>query len=130
MLRYILAGVLAATAAFAPASVRSDSAPAFDPSLYSGMHWRNIGPYRGGRSVAATGVPGIPDRFYFGAVGGGVWRSDNAGRSWTPIFDAQPVVSIGAVAVAPSDPNVVYVGSGEADMRSDFLQGNGMYRSA
>jgi photosystem II stability/assembly factor-like uncharacterized protein len=109
--------------------VRSDSAPAFDPALYSALHWRNIGPYRGGRSVAATGVPGIPERFYFGAVGGGVWRSDNAGRSWTAIFDAQPVASIGAIAVAPSDPNVVYVGSGEADMRSDILQGNGMYKS-
>jgi len=129
MLRYLLAGAIAAGAVLAPASVRSDATAAFDPALYSGMHWRNIGPYRGGRSVAATGVPGIPDRFYFGAVGGGVWRSDNAGRSWTPIFDAQPVASIGAVAVAPSDPNVVYVGSGEADMRSDILQGNGMYKS-
>src|SRR4029077_3985649 len=68
-------------------------------------------------------------RFYFGAVGGGVWRSDNAGRTWEPIFDAQPVASIGAIAVAPSDPNVIYVGSGEADMRSDISYGNGMYKS-
>ena len=99
------------------------------PALFSDMHWRMIGPTRAGRVVAVTGIAGDPNRFYFGAVGGGVWRTDNAGRSWTPIFDDQPVASIGAVAVAPSDPNTIYVGSGEADMRSDILQGNGMYKS-
>ena len=99
------------------------------PALFSDMHWRMIGPTRAGRVVAVTGVAGDPNRFYFGAVGGGVWRTDNAGRSWTPIFDDQPVASIGAIAVAPSDPNTIYVGSGEADMRSDILQGNGMYKS-
>jgi photosystem II stability/assembly factor-like uncharacterized protein len=101
-----------------------------DPSLFSGMHWRLVGPFRGGRAITATGVPGSPDLFYFGAVGGGVWKSENAGRTWEPIFDSQPVASIGAIAVAPSDPNVLYVGSGEADMRSDISYGNGMYRSA
>ncbi len=94
------------------------------------MRWRLVGPFRGGRTVTAAGVPGHPHRFYFGAVGGGVWRSDNAGRTWEPIFDSQPVASIGALAVAPSNPDVLYVGSGEADMRSDISYGNGVYRSA
>jgi photosystem II stability/assembly factor-like uncharacterized protein len=76
-----------------------------------------------------TGVPGQPDRFYFGAVDGGVWESDNAGRTWNPIFDREDVGSIGAIAVAPSDPKTIYVGSGEADMRSDIAYGNGMYVS-
>ncbi len=89
-----------------------------------------VGPFRGGRTVTATGLPGEPDHFYFGAVGGGVWESENAGRTWTPIFDGQPIASIGAIAVAPSNPKVLYVGSGEADMRSDISYGNGMYRSA
>ncbi len=106
------------------------AAQPFDPSLFSGMRWRLVGPFRAGRTVTATGVPGHPDRFYFGAVGGGVWRSDNAGRTWEPIFDSQPVASIGAVAVAPSDPDVLYVGSGEADMRNDISYGNGVYKSA
>ena len=68
---------------------------------FSGLHWRCIGPFRGGRSVAVSGVAGDPLRFYFGAVGGGVWRTDNAGQTWTPIFDTGPVASIGAIAVAP-----------------------------
>ena len=89
-----------------------------------------VGPFRGGRTVTATGVPGEPEHFYFGAVGGGVWESENAGRTWTPIFDGQPIASIGAIAVAPSNPKVLYVGSGEADMRSDISYGNGMYKSA
>ena len=101
----------------------------FDPSLFTGMRWRLVGPFRGGRALAAAGVPGDPNVFYFGAVGGGVWRSDNAGRTWEPIFDGQPIASIGSLAVAPSDPRVIYVGSGEADMRSDISYGNGMYKS-
>jgi photosystem II stability/assembly factor-like uncharacterized protein len=100
-----------------------------DPSLFAGMRWRLVGPFRGGRTLTATGVPGQPNLFYFGAVGGGVWKSENAGRTWEPIFDSQPIASIGAIAVAPSDPNVIYVGSGEADMRSDISYGNGMYKS-
>jgi photosystem II stability/assembly factor-like uncharacterized protein len=101
----------------------------FDPGLFAGMKWRLLGPFRGGRSVAVTGVPGHPDTFYFGAVGGGVWKTENAGQTWAPIFDSQPIASIGAVAVAPSDPNVIYVGSGEADMRSQISYGDGMYKS-
>lgn len=92
-------------------------------------HWRLLGPFRGGRVLAVTGVPQFPNRFYFGAVDGGVWESENAGRTWTPIFDQENVGSIGAIAVAPSNPDVIYVGTGEADMRSDIGLGDGMYRS-
>lgn len=88
-----------------------------------------IGPTRGGRAITATGVRGQPSTFYFGAVGGGVWKTTNAGETWTPIFDREPIASIGAIAVAPSDPNVIYVGSGEADMREAITYGNGMYKS-
>lgn len=98
-------------------------------ALYSGLHWRLLGPFRGGRALAVTGTPGHPNRFYFGAVDGGVWESNDAGRTWKPIFDHEPVASIGAIAVAPSDPKVIYVGTGEADMRSDMASGNGVYRS-
>ena len=97
---------------------------------FAGMRWRMVGPFRGGRTLTATGVPGEPEHFYFGAVGGGVWESRNAGRTWVPIFDAQPIASIGAIAVAPSNPSVLYAGSGEADMRSDISYGNGVYRSS
>ncbi|HVC37403.1 MAG TPA: hypothetical protein VNF46_03265 [Gammaproteobacteria bacterium] len=99
------------------------------PGLYSSLHWRMLGPFRAGRALAVSGVPGEPNHFYFGAVDGGVWETHDAGRTWTPIFDQQPVGSIGAIAVAHSDPKVIYVGSGEADMRSDIGYGNGMYKS-
>src|SRR5881398_3119525 len=111
--------LLASSAAFA----------AVDPSLFQDLHWRLIGPFRGGRALAVTGVPGEPEHFYFGSVNGGVWETRDAGRTWQPIFDGQPAGSIGALAVAPSNPRVIYVGSGEADMRSDIAQGNGMYKS-
>ncbi len=100
-----------------------------DPALYSGLRWRMIGPFRGGRVNGVSGVPGQPNTFYFGSVGGGAWKTTNAGRTWLPIFDAQPIASIGAVTVAPSNPNIVYVGTGEADMRSQISYGNGMYKS-
>ncbi|HLY60599.1 MAG TPA: hypothetical protein VKV95_07510 [Terriglobia bacterium] len=107
----------------------SPAAQQFDPNLFSAMRWRMIGPFRGGRALTATGVPGQPEVFYFGAVGGGVWKTTNGGQVWKPIFDHEPIASIGAIAVAPSDPNVIYVGSGEADMRSDISYGNGIYKS-
>jgi len=100
-----------------------------DPSLYAGLRWRMIGPFRGGRVNGVSGVPGQPNTFYFGSVGGGVWKTTNAGRTWLPILDSQPIASIGAVAVAASRPDIVYVGTGEADMRSQISYGNGMYKS-
>ena len=93
------------------------------------MHWRMIGPFRGGRVVPVTGVPGNANEYLFGSVGGGVWKTLNGGRTWEPIFDAQPIASIGAIAVAPSDPQIIYVGTGESDMRSDISYGDGVYKS-
>ena len=93
------------------------------------MRWRPIGPFRGGRTKAITGVPSQPNVFYFGAVNGGVWASNDYGRTWSPIFDDQPTGSIGSIAVAPSDPNVIYVGSGEGLARPDLSVGDGVYKS-
>jgi photosystem II stability/assembly factor-like uncharacterized protein len=100
-----------------------------DPALYSGLRWRMIGPFRGGRVNAVAGVPGEPNVFYFGSVGGGLWKSTNAGRTWNPIFDSENAASIGAIAVAASDSNVIYVGTGEADMRDSIAFGDGVYKS-
>jgi photosystem II stability/assembly factor-like uncharacterized protein len=105
------------------------TAQGFDQSTFQEMRWRNIGPFRGGRVNGVTGVPGQPNVFYFGSVGGGLWKSENSGRSWTPVFDDENIASIGAVAVAPSQGNTVYVGTGEADMRSQVSFGDGMYKS-
>ncbi|HEX6464840.1 MAG TPA: hypothetical protein VFZ98_10315, partial [Vicinamibacterales bacterium] len=109
--------------------IRAESASEIAPALFGGLKWRMVGPFRGGRVNAVTGVAGQPNTFYFGSVGGGVWKSMNAGRTWTPIFDGQNVASIGAIAVAPSNPQVIYVGTGEADMRDSIQFGDGMYKS-
>jgi photosystem II stability/assembly factor-like uncharacterized protein len=95
----------------------------------NGLKWRLIGPFRGGRVVAVAGVPGDSATFYFGAVNGGIWKTSDAGTVWKPIFDDQPVGSIGAIAVAPSDPKTIYAGTGESDIRSDLSSGNGVYKS-
>ncbi|HET7614123.1 MAG TPA: hypothetical protein VFK26_09385 [Gemmatimonadaceae bacterium] len=99
------------------------------PDLFSGLRWRSIGPFRGGRVAAATGVPGRPNEFYFGAVNGGVWKSIDGGRIWLPIFDGQSTSSIGAITVAPSAPDTIYVGSGESTLRDSVGFGNGVYKS-
>ncbi len=99
------------------------------PELVNGLKWRLIGPFRGGRAVAVAGVPGDSTTFYFGAVNGGIWKTTDSGVTWTPIFDGQPVGSIGALAVAPSDPKTIYAGTGESDIREDFSSGNGVYKS-
>jgi photosystem II stability/assembly factor-like uncharacterized protein len=97
--------------------------------LFNGLKWRLIGPFRGGRAVAVGGVAGDSTTFYFGGVNGGVWKTTDAGTVWTPIFDGQPVGSIGAIAVAPSDPRTIYVGTGESDIRSNLASGIGVYKS-
>jgi photosystem II stability/assembly factor-like uncharacterized protein len=101
----------------------------FTESLEKGLNWRSIGPYRGGRVLAVAGVPTDPNTFYFGGVAGGVWRTSNAGLSWTPLFDKQSIASIGAIAVADANPNVIYVGTGEACIRGNISYGNGVYKS-
>jgi len=99
------------------------------PQLFSDLKWRMIGPFRGGRTVAVGGVPGSGSTFYFGAVDGGVWKTVDAGTVWTPVFDHQPVASIGALAVSDANPKVIYVGTGESDIRSNLASGAGVYKS-
>ena len=104
-------------------------AASYDAKLFGEMRWRSIGPYRGGRTKSAVGVASQPNVFYIGVCNGGVWKSNDYGRTWLPIFDDQPTGSIGAIAVAPSDPNIVYVGSGEGLQRPDLSTGDGIYKS-
>jgi len=99
-----------------------------DP-LFKGMKYRNIGPFRGGRSLTAAGIPGDPTTYYFGATGGGVWKSTDGANTWSPIFDKDGAPSIGGIAVAGSDPNVVYVGTGEACIRGNISHGDGVWKS-
>ncbi len=105
------------------------AAQTVDPSLYSSLEWRMIGPFRGGRTIGAAGVRGQPNVFYVGVNNGGVWKTTDYGRVWTPIFDAQATGSIGDLAVAPSNPNVIYVGTGEGVQRPDLSTGDGVYKS-
>ncbi|MGH9946354.1 MAG: VPS10 domain-containing protein [Pyrinomonadaceae bacterium] len=104
-------------------------AQAVDGSMYQSMKWRMIGPFRAGRTVGAAGIPDQPNVFYIGVNNGGVWKTTDAGRTWKPIFDDQPTGSIGDIAIAPSNPNVIYVGSGEGLQRPDLSTGDGMYKS-
>ncbi len=115
--------------AFASAFAFAAPAQQADSHLYQDLRWRCIGPFRGGRTVAAAGVPGQPNVFYIGANNGGVWKSTDYGQTWTPIFDGQPTGSVGALAVAPSDPEIIYVGSGEGLRRPDLSTGDGIYKS-
>ncbi len=101
----------------------------YDDKLYNAIEWRSIGPYRGGRSAAVTGVPGKPNLFYFGGTGGGVWRTNDAGNSWENISDGYFGSSIGAIAVSEWDNNVIYVGQGESTVRGNVSFGNGVYKS-
>ena len=100
-----------------------------DPEGMKGMEWRQIGPFRGGRVIAVAGVPGDANTYYFGAVAGGVWKTTNGGLTWTPLTDKTGMMSVGAIAVAPSDPNVIYVGTGESCIRGNISFGDGMYKS-
>jgi photosystem II stability/assembly factor-like uncharacterized protein len=113
----------------APALSEAQGGSTFEPKLFGEMRWRCIGPFRGGRTVAISGVPHQPNAFYMAAVNGGVWKTTDFGNTWNPIFDDQPTGSVGAVTVAPSDPNVIYVGSGEGLQRPDLATGDGIYKS-
>jgi len=111
------------------AAVSTALAQPYDAKFFAGMRWRMIGPFRGGRTRAVAGVPAQPNVFYMGVCNGGVWKTTDAGRTWKPIFDDQPSGSIGAIAVAASDPNIVYVASGEGLQRPDLSVGDGIYKS-
>lgn len=104
--------------------------PIYDPSIYDNLSWRNIGPNRGGRSLGSTGSPGRPNEYYFGATGGGLWKTVDGGNEWFPVTDGQITSSsVGAVAVAETNPDVVYIGMGEVQLRGSITQGDGVYKS-
>jgi len=128
----VLLCVLPRLAVAAPPPSRPAAAAAsLPPEIASqALSWRLVGPHRGGRTRAVTGIPGQPATFLIGAVNGGVWKTTDYGRTWQPIFDAEPTQSIGAIAVAPSDPEIYYVASGEGLQRPDLSVGDGIYRSA
>ncbi|HPV74594.1 MAG TPA: hypothetical protein PLX31_06855 [Gemmatimonadaceae bacterium] len=123
-LRVALAALALAATAVPTLEAQTPTSP-----LFSELRWRHIGPFRAGRTKAATGVRQQPNVFYIAAVNGGAWRTTDYGRTWTPIFDGQPSGSIGALAVAPSDPNIIYIGSGEGLQRPDLSTGDGIYKS-
>ena len=121
-----LAACVALLGSVATAVAAPESVPA---TAYQELHWRMVGPFRGGRTRAATGVASQPSVFYIAPVNGGIWKTDDYGRTWRPIFDDQPTQSIGALAVAPSNPNIIYAGSGEGLFRPDLSVGDGIYKS-
>ncbi len=126
--KWFIVGIIVATI-FCTSFGTSANVQQFDQRLYSEMRWRCIGPFRGGRTVAISGVPHQPNVFYMAAVNGGVWKTTDFGNTWNPIFDDQPTGSVGALTVAPSDPNIIYVGSGEGLQRPDLATGDGVYKS-
>src|SRR5215468_6680879 len=121
--------ILLAMLAAASPELSGAAAQQYNQNLYQSLRWRCIGPFRAGRTVGATGVTGQPNVFYIGVNNGGVWKTTDYGLTWRPIFDDQPTGSIGDLAVAPSDPNVIYVGSGEGLQRPDLSTGDGIYKS-
>ncbi|MDE2140707.1 MAG: hypothetical protein KGJ17_09440, partial [Gammaproteobacteria bacterium] len=122
--RWPVAGLLAMLCLSASAYAATALAP-----LYSQLHWRELGPFRGGWSTMAAGVPSELNVFYFGGADGGVWRTTDAGLTWRPLMQQAGSISVGALAIAPSDPAVIYVGTGQVATRYDVVDGDGMYRS-
>ena len=110
-------------------SSSSESQTAFNENFLRGLKYRLIGPFVGGRVSAVAGVPANPHLYYFGACAGGVWKTTDRGMTWFPIFDDQPIASIGAIAVSETGPDILYVGTGEANLRADGSHGNGVYKS-
>jgi photosystem II stability/assembly factor-like uncharacterized protein len=130
MLKCSAAAAIVLTAIVARAALDAQPGGTIDPSIYAGMKWRSIGPHSGGRSIAVAGSAARPNEYFFGAVGGGVWKSDDYGNTWTPVSDNFfKTSSVGAIAVAPSNPDVVYAGMGESCFRGNILQGDGIYKS-
>jgi len=129
VMRSRIAPVLLCVAFAIPLTAAGARGQSISPSLYQAMRWRFVGPMRGGRTVALAGVSSEPNLFYIAAVNGGIWKSDNAGRTWVPVFDSQPTGSIGALAVSQSNPQIVYAGSGEGLQRPDLAIGDGVYKS-
>ena len=129
--RGILGGVLCGAALLCPALAAPASAPAttaaVNPSLFGALQWRGIGPYRGGRALAVAGIPGDASTFYFGAVAGGVWKTTDGGGTWQVLTDGTPISSVGAIAIAPSNHAIIYVGTGEAAPRGNMTYGDGGY---
>jgi photosystem II stability/assembly factor-like uncharacterized protein len=121
--------IIAAATAQRKKSQPNNASTSFDSKLYGALEWRNLGPFRGGRSAAVTGVPGKPNLFYFGATGGGVWKTTDGGNSWENISDGFFGGSIGAVAVSTWDNNVIYVGGGEVTVRGNVSYGYGIWKS-
>ena len=113
----------------AAAALSRAGAEPIDPALYGDLRWRLVGPFRGGWATCAAGVPDDPNVYYFGGAAGGVWKTDDAGVTWTPIFDRAGSASVGALAVAPSNPKVIWVGTGQIQARYDLASGDGVYRS-
>ncbi|MDE2133162.1 MAG: hypothetical protein KGM97_00490 [Alphaproteobacteria bacterium] len=126
----VVRAVISGSAAFfLLAAPLADARPTPGAALYAGLHWRQIGPFRGGWATTVAGVPRKPDTFYFGGAGGGVWKTEDAGRTWHPLFEHGPAAAVGALAVAPSNPNVIYVGTGQAAPRYDVGTGLGVFKS-
>ena len=127
--RFLLEGLAIGLCCQAAAAADAPVPAAAPVAASQALQWRMVGPFRGGRTRAVTGIPGQPDTYLIGAVNGGVWKTTDGGRTWNPLFDAAPTQSIGAIAVAPSDPKIIFVASGEGLMRPDLSVGNGIYRS-
>src|SRR3954465_6128911 len=129
LFRFLFFFLCVLTALGADPSATPAPAGAIDEKLFRAMQWRQVGPFRGGRALAIEGIPNEPNTYYFGGVAGGVWKTTDGGANWAPLFDKEANASIGAIAVAPSDHNIVYVGTGESAMRGNVTYGAGMYRS-
>ena len=124
------AAAVAFTAWTADVAVTAQSGAAVDPSLYAGMRWRSVGPARGGRSIAVGGSDARPNEYWFGATGGGAWKTTDGGSNWEPMTDGKIATSsIGSLAVCQSNPDVVYIGGGETEFRGNIIQGDGIYKT-
>ena len=130
---FVLLGIAFLLLFAAAGWIHAQSSQAQNPSgsarQLAGLRWRLVGPIRGGRTIAVAGIAGDSNVFYFGSVAGGIWKTTDGGIQWKPLFDHQPISSIGSMDVAPSDPNIIYVGTGEACIRGDISYGDGVYKS-